>query len=337
MSVTIKDVAKEVGVAPSTVSRTLKDHPSISKETKERVRKAMDKLGYVPNISAQNLANKYVNTIGVILPVTSSKERSNNPFYLEMLMAMNEEASQQKITISIASGNSDEELLENVSLMYRQKRVDGFILMYSKEEDQVLEYLVKNKVPFTVIGQPYKHNNESNCVDNDNQLLGYTATQHLIDKGHETIIFVTNNQYENFSKDRYFGYFKCMAENQLVSYKEYSLITPQDYVEFDEFVKAEKPTACIAIDDMFALRLIQMMNLLGYKVPDDVSVISFNNSIFTTLLHPYITSIDVNVSDLGKTAVKEFLSQLREDDALKKRVIIPHQLIENETVIAHHK
>jgi LacI family transcriptional regulator len=66
MSVTIKDVAKEVGVAPSTVSRTLKDHPSISNETKERVRKAMDKLGYVPNVSAQNLANKYVNTIGVI-------------------------------------------------------------------------------------------------------------------------------------------------------------------------------------------------------------------------------------------------------------------------------
>ena len=107
MSVTIKDVAKEVGVAPSTVSRTLKDHPSISKETKERVRKAMDKLGYVPNVSAQNLANKYVNTIGVILPATSSKERSNNPFYLEMLMAMNEEASQQKVTIAIASGHSD--------------------------------------------------------------------------------------------------------------------------------------------------------------------------------------------------------------------------------------
>ncbi|MEG0286511.1 MULTISPECIES: LacI family DNA-binding transcriptional regulator [Vagococcus] len=333
MSVTIKDVAKEVGVAPSTVSRTLKDHPSISKETKERVRKAMDKLGYVPNVSAQNLANKYVNTIGVILPATSSKERSNNPFYLEMLMAMNEEASQQKVTIAIASGHSDEELLENVELMYRQKRVDGFILMYSKEKDQVLDYLVKNKVPFTIIGQPYKYNNEASCVDNDNQLLGQTATQHLIDKGHERILFVTNNQQENFSKDRFFGYQKCMGDNQLASYKELSLITPEDYVEFDEVINEFKPTACIAIDDMFALRVIQMLNLLGFKVPDDVSIISFNNSIFTTLLHPYITSIDVNVSDLGKTAVVEFLSQLKEEDALKKRVIIPHQLIENETVI----
>lgn len=333
MSVTIKDVAKEVGVAPSTVSRTLKDHPSISKETKERVRKAMDKLGYVPNVSAQNLANKYVNTIGVILPVTSSKERSNNPFYLEMLMAMNEEASKQKVTIAIASGDSDDALLDNVQLMYRQKRVDGFILMYSKEEDQVLEYLVSNQVPFTIIGQPYKYNNESNCVDNDNQLLGQTAAQHLIDKGHERILFLTNNQQENFSKDRFFGYQKCMEEHQLISYKEFSLITPVDYAEFDEVVREIQPTACIAIDDIFALRVIQMLNLLGLKVPDDVSVISFNNSIFTTLLHPYITSIDVNVDDLGKTAVKEFLSQLKEEDALKKRIIIPHQLIENETVM----
>ena len=83
---------------------------------------------------------------------------------------------------------------------------------------------------------------------------------------------------------------------------------------------------------MFALRLIQLLNLFNYQVPDDVSVISFNNSIFTTLLHPYITSIDVNINELGKTAIQEFLVQLKEKEGLKKRVIIPHVLIENETV-----
>lgn len=331
MSVTIKDVAREVGVAPSTVSRTLKDHPSISNETKEKVRKAMDKLGYVPNVSAQNLANKYVNTIGAILPVTCSKERKSNPFYLEMITAMNEEASQQKVTIAIASGKSEAELLENVQLMYRQKRVDGFILMYSQEDDPVLDYLVEQNVPFTVIGQPYKYHNEANCVDNDNQLLGMTATEHLIEKGHEKILFVTNNQSENFSLDRYFGYQKAMLGNQLKSYPVVPLIKPADFADFDRLVKEIKPTACIAVDDMFALRLIQMLDLLGEKVPDDISVISFNNSVFTTLLHPYITSIDVNIDELGKTAVQEFLLQLKEK-GLKKRIIIPHKLIENETV-----
>lgn len=333
MSVTIKDVAKEVGVAPSTVSRTLKDHPSISNETKEKVRKAMVKLGYVPNVSAQNLANKYVNTIGVILPETSSKERKSNPFYLEMITAMNEEASHQKVTIAIASGETQQELLENVQLMYRQKRVDGFILMYSEEDDLVLDYLVANKVPFTIIGQPYKYHNEASSVDNDNQLLGWSATQYLVENGHEKIAFVTNNTNENFFKERYFGYEKYLKENGLDYYQAMPLVTPENYAEFESFMIEEKPSACIAIDDMFALRLIQMMNLLGYQVPDDISVISFNNSIFTSLIHPYITSIDVNISELGKTAVTEFLAQLKEDNNLKKRVIIPHTLIENESVI----
>ncbi|AQP54211.1 LacI family transcriptional regulator [Vagococcus penaei] len=332
MSVTIKDVAKAVGVAPSTVSRTLQDHPSISLETKERVRKAMDRLGYVPNASAQNLANKYSNTIGVILPEITTKDRRSNPFYLEVITAMNEEARKQKVTIAIASGETQTELLENVQLMYRQKRVDGFVMLYVQENDLVLDYLVANNVPCTIIGNPYRYNNESNCVDNDNQLLGRTATQHLIDKGHERIVFVTNNDQENFFKERYGGYVKAMSQNQLAPIDYFCLKQPTDYLVFEEYLKAERPTGCIAIDDMFAMRLIQMVNLFGFSVPDDISVISFNNSIFTTLIHPYITSLDIHAELLGKTALEEFLIQLKDEQAMKKRVIIPHTLIENETV-----
>lgn len=335
MSVTIKDVAKEVGVAPSTVSRTLQDHPSISKETKERVRKTMARLGYVPNVAAQNLAKNFANTVGVILPVMDSKERQSNPFYLEVISAMNEEARKQKVTVAIASGNTQEELLESVELMYRQKRVDGFILLYVKEKDPILDYLVKNKVPFTLVGNAYKYSNEASCVDNDNQLLGYTATKHLIDKGHQQIIFVTNNRQENFVEERFEGYLRALKEYQLPLHPEVALIETSDYSEFGTLMNDLKPTACLAIDDMFALRLIQMLNYLGYQVPDDVSLISFNSSVFTTLIHPYITSLDINTQLLGKTAVEEFLIQLKEPEAVKKRVIIPHKLIEQETVINH--
>ncbi|MGY3766209.1 LacI family DNA-binding transcriptional regulator [Vagococcus vulneris] len=332
MSVTIKDVARVVGVAPSTVSRTLQDHPSISQETKEKVRKAMDKLGYVPNASAQNLANKFTNTIGVILPTMDSKERRSNPFYLEVISAMNEEARKQRVTISIASGQTHDELLENVQLMYRQKRVDGFIMLYVQEEDIILDYLVDNAIPFTIIGRPYRYNNESNCVDNDNQLLGQAATNHLIEKGHERIVFVTNNDSENFFQERFDGYRKAMKFQDKTSLDYFCLSHPEDYLLFEDYLKTKKPTGCIAIDDMFALRLIQMLNLLGYQVPDDISVISFNNSIFTTLIHPYITSLDIQAELLGQTAVVEFLIQLKEENAMKKHVIIPHTLIENETV-----
>lgn len=333
MSITIKDVAKEVGVAPSTVSRTLKDHPSISEETKEKVRKAMKKLGYVPNVSARNLASNLSHAIGVVLPVIDSKERGSNPFYLEVMTAMNEEAGRHQVTLSLASGENEDELLENVELMYRQKRVDGFVLLYGREDDRVLDFLVAHQVPFTIIGQPYRYHNEANCVDNDNQLLGRTATQYLIDKGHREIVFVSNNVKETFFKERFYGYQSCLDLHGLQAYPVYSLNEFNDYLSFESLLQERKVTACIALDDMFALKLIQFLQLSGIKVPDDMSVISFNHSIFTTLIHPYITSIDVNAEELGKVAVSEFLAQLKDPTALKKRVIIPHELMEYETVI----
>ncbi|MBL1225583.1 LacI family DNA-binding transcriptional regulator [Enterococcus sp. BWR-S5] len=337
MSVTIKDVAREVGVAPSTVSRTLQDHPSISKATKEKVRKAMEKLGYVPNAAAQNLAKKYANTIGVVFPVLSSSDRKSNPFYLEAITAMNQEAGKQDVTISIASGETQEELLENVQLMYKQKRVDGFILLYIRKDDPVLNYLVEYNIPYTVIGQPYRYNNGTSSVDNDNQLLGRTAAQYLIDKGHERILFVTNYEKENVFQERFYGYEKSMEENELKPYPYVVLKKPEDYTAFEDVLKESQPTACIAIDDMFALRVIQLCNLYGYQVPDDISVISFNNSIFTSLIHPYITSIDIHTEELGKVAVQQFLIQLKDQQALKQKVLIPHTLIERETVLDRNK
>ncbi|MHC5216017.1 LacI family DNA-binding transcriptional regulator [Enterococcus sp. LJL128] len=333
MSVTIKDVAREVGVAPSTVSRTLQNHPSISKETKEKVRKAMDKLGYVPNVAARNLAKKFSNAIGVVFPVLSSTDRKSNPFYLEAITAMNQEAGKQDVTISFASGETLEELLENVQLMYRQKRVDGFILLYVRKNDPVLTYLVENNIPHTVIGQPYQYSNGTSCVDNDNQLLGRTATQYLIEKGHERILFVTNYEKENVFQERFYGYQKSMEESELNPLPYVVLKQPEDYTAFEKILKEQRPTACIAVDDMFALRVIQLANLYGYQVPDNLSVISFNNSIFTTLIHPYITSIDIHTEELGKVAVQQFLLQLKEQEVLKQKVLIPHTLIERETVL----
>lgn len=333
MSVTIKDVARETGVAPSTVSRTLQDHPSISKETKERVRKAMDKLGYVPNVSAQNLAKKFANAVGVVFPVLPSDDRKSNPFYLEAITAMNQEAGKQDVTISFASGETLEELLENVQLMYKQKRVDGFILLYVRKNDPILTYLAEQKIPYTVIGQPYQYSNGTSCVDNDNQLLGRTAAQYLIAKGHERILFVTNYEKENVFQERYYGYQKSMEESDLESFPYVVLKQPGDYTEFEETLKRLKPSACMAIDDMFALRVIQLVNLYDYKVPDDLSVISFNNSIFTTLIHPYITSIDIHTEELGRVAVQQFIQQLKDQQAMKQKVLIPHTLIERETVL----
>ena len=167
MAITVKDVAKKAGVATSTVSRVINDHPSISESTKKKVRKVMDDLGYVPNMTARNLGKRISSAIGVILPPLDSKERLGNPFYLEIMEAINEEARLYDMTTAIATAKSFDVLLENVKRMHLQKQVDGFILVYSDSKDPVIDYLYENNIPFTLIGQPYQHETEIVYVDND--------------------------------------------------------------------------------------------------------------------------------------------------------------------------
>lgn len=333
MSITVKDVAKKAGVATSTVSRVINDHPSISEETKKKVRAIMDEMGYIPNLTARNLGKQISNAIGIILPPLDSKERLGNPFYLETIETINEEARKAGMTVAIATALDFDTLLSNVEQMHRQKQVDGFILTYSDNHDPIINYLMKEKVPFTLIGQPYTHEEKITYVDNDNQLLGKQATEYLMQHHHQSILFVTNTTQENVYFERYFGYQKALMLANLPVHPAVTFQGPEDYVNFEQLLKEKKPTALVVIDDLFAMRIIQLLNLYQYRVPEDLSVISFNNSIFATLVHPYLTSIDVDVAALGKMATQSLIEKLNNNEQTSARMVVPHQLIQRETVI----
>ena len=337
MSITVKDVAKKAGVATSTVSRVINNHSSISEETKKKVRKVMDELGYTPNLAARNLGKRSASAIGVILPPLNSKERLGNPFYLETIETINEEARKSNMPVAVASARDFETLLANVERMHRQKQVDGFILTYSDKYDPIITYLVEENIPFTLIGQPYQQEEKIIYVDNDNQLLGKQATEHLIEKGHQKILFITNTTHENLYYERFFGYQKALMMTGLPIFPAVSFEKTEDYPNFAEVLKETQATALVIIDDLFAVRIMQLATLLGYKVPDDLSVISFNNSIFTTLIHPYLTSIDIDVASLGEIATQQLMTQLTKTEAQSSlRVVVPHELIQRETVLNKH-
>jgi len=333
MAITVKDVAKKAGVATSTVSRVINDHPSISETTKKKVRKIMDELGYVPNITARNLGKRVSSAVGVILPPLDSKERLGNPFYLEIMEAINEEARHHGVTTAIATAKSFDVLLENVQRMHLQKQVDGFILVYSDSDDPVIDYLYEQQIPFTLIGQPYHHENEIIYIDNDNQLLGKQATEFLIDNSHKNILFVTNTTHESLYFERYFGYQKAMMLAGLNAQPSVTLEQAEDYLDFDTILKKAEATALVVIDDIFALRTMQLAQMYGYIIPETLSMISFNNSIFSTLMHPYLTSIDIDISELGRVAMQKLQELIHEEVSNGVRLVIPHRLIKRETVV----
>lgn len=334
MTITVKDVARKANVATSTVSRVINDHPSISQATKKKVQKVMDELGYVPNISARNLGKRTTSAIGIILPPLNSKERLANPFFLEIIEAINGEARTHNLTTAIAIAKDIDTLFENVKAMHTEKQVGGFIITYSVIDDPIIDYLRKQHIPFVLIGQPYGALSNTVYVDNDNQLIGQEATDYLIKNGHRSILFITNTTSENIFYERYFGYQKAMMMAQLDAHQSLTLNVPEDYVKLEEKIQSTHTTAIIALDDIFALRIIQLVELYGYKVPDDISVISFNNSIFSTLTHPYLTTLDIETEKLGQKAMHKLASIIKGDSTDGTRFVIPHKLIERETVVA---
>ncbi|MGT2906476.1 LacI family DNA-binding transcriptional regulator [Streptococcus dentiloxodontae] len=332
--VTIKDVAREAGVNPSTVSRVLKDNPSISQKTKDRVKQAMADLGYVPNLAAQTLASGLTYCVGVVLPPLVSPDRLNEPFFMEILTAINDEANHNEFTVSIATSDTLTDLKDQVQLMYKQRRVDGFIVLYSEKEDPVSQYLIKNKIPFVIIGAPVDSKNKTTYIDNDNQLMAKIAVDYLYQKGHEQILFVTNDQKSDICIERFIGYQRGMQALGLNSYDSV-LFDPKQTATLEVFmekIQQEKITALLIIGDVVSLRIIQFLSYYGIAVPDDMSIVSFNNSSYATILHPYLTTFDINVDRLGRKSLHCLLEKVQKRQSEDQKVTVPFTLKERESV-----
>lgn len=333
--VTIKDVAAKAGVNPSTVSRVLKDNKSISQKTKDKVRKAMAELGYVPNVAAQMLASGLTYNVGLIFPPLMTPDRLNEPFFMQILSTITSEAKLNDFTVSIATGMTVDELEEQVKLMYRQKRVDGFIILYSDPEDPVRKYLMDNDVPFVIVGAPEGFENDITYIDNDNQLMGKKAVEHLYQKGHREILFVTDDLKSVVSSERYFGYLRGMEKLELDSNPAllFDRRDPMVLEELIQKIEESKATALIVIADTISLRITQFLSYYQLSVPDDISIITFNNSAYSTLVHPYLTTFDINVSNLGRTSFRRLVELIKSPKtAINEKIIVPFMLRERESV-----
>lgn len=319
MAVTIKDVAKKAGVNASTVSRVIKDSSEISDKTKAKVRKAMQDLGYRRNAAAQILASGKTNTIGVVFPPVSDK--ASQPFFMKILTSINETARDYNVSVAIATGHSTKELKKQVELQYSEKRVDGFIILYAGKRDEIRDYLLENDIPFVLVGTPSERQNEITHVDNDNMLLGREAVRHLAELQHQKIAFVTDTTEGEVYEERYQGFKDEM--NRLGLTKR--------LIFFNKDFMLEDETALVVMDDVLALKVVERLSEIGLKVPDDVSMITYNNSIFASILHPYLTTFDIHIEQLGAAAVKKFLDLSNDKNFLPEKTIIPFELILRES------
>lgn len=335
MAVTIRDVAALAGVSPSTVSRTCKDHRSISEETKSRVRRAMDQLGYEYNAPQGSFNTQDSKNIGIILP-PSTRQAYENPFYLEAIRGISQFCNGHKYVTTIITGQNNEEIMEAIDTSVSKSRVDGFIVVYSKEDDSIVDYLYSEGFTYVLIGKAKQYTNDTIYIDNDNILAGKEATEYLIQLGHRKIAYLGSESIMIFSSDRKAGYQMALLQNEIPVEKKYCIEVDQMYMDqcelLVELLKSEdRPTAIVVSDDLLAVSLERVCSQCGLSIPEDLSIISFNDSLFAKLTSPQLTSVDVNSFQLGIEASSQLINHIENPNLLATKIIVPHRIIERDS------
>jgi LacI family transcriptional regulator len=313
--VTIKDIARELGISPSTVSRALKDHPDISVATKKAVNELADKLNYQPNIVALNLRQKKTNTIGVIIPeivhfffstVISGIEDVAYTAGYNVILAQSNESYQREITDMKALFNS---------------RVDGMLLSISRETTNFdhIESIISKGVPIVFYDRMYNSPNSSKVIVDD-YAGAKEAVNHLIEQGCKKIAHINGSPNLIISIDRFRGYTEALQENKLAV--DDDLIVNCQSGTFEEGKKAALkllsqkniPDAIFAGNDPMAMGAMMAIKEKGLKIPQDVAIVGFSNWFFGELMDPSLTTVDQPGFEMGQEAARLLIRQIEMKD-----------------------
>lgn len=333
MAVTIKDVAKRAQVAPSTVSRVIADHPKITQETKEKVRKIMQELGYHPNLLARKLVTQSSQTIGIIRK-TSSKHSLSDPFFPAALQGMSDLLHQKEYSILMTSGESDEDIYREVVNMVQGKSVDGMIMLYSQDDDPVLKLLLEQNFPFVMIGKPTEHIDQVMYVDNDNVKAARDITDYLIRAGHEHIAYAGGDPRFEVHKDREQGYKQALKlaniQSEFIFRQETSKESSRKIVK-EIFSLQPRPTAIVTTDELRAMSILSALYELDKRVPDEMAVTAFTDSMLSELSSPPLTTVNINPFQLGYESAKTLVDLLQNPNMMKRNILVPTSIVVRES------
>ncbi|GAA0181596.1 maltose operon transcriptional repressor MalR [Clostridium sediminicola] len=336
MKITIKEVAKESGVSPSTVSRVISDSTRISEETKQRVRDAMKRLGYHPNAIARSLVNKSTKTIGVVMP-QSTQIAILNPFYPQALSGISAAAHKEDYCIILSTGTTEAEQLISIKEIVMSGRVDGVIVMYSSVENKILNLLREYNLPILLIGKPLNDDGIL-FVDNDNVSAAYKVTNELIDRDHKKIGYISGKFEFVVSLDRLDGYRNALTEHGIKFDRDYivtvDFLKDEGYAAMKQLLKLkERPTAIVVTDDSIAFGVIEALKEEKIRIPEQMEIISFNNVPISRFSNPKLTSVDINAYQLGYKSGELLINNINNFELSEKSFIVPTEIIYRESSI----
>ncbi|HCX65528.1 MAG TPA: LacI family transcriptional regulator [Eubacteriaceae bacterium] len=331
MSVKIKDVAKEANVSVATVSRVLNNIPLVNDETKKRVLDAIEKTGYKPNAIARSLKMQKTNTFGIMIPDISKS------YYTQVVRGVEDVCNIYDYNIILCNTDSEVSKEEKYFDVFLEKQTDGILYIGKGLSANLIDKIESSRIP-VVLGAVNDVMGRYNSVAINNEQAAYDITTYLIEKGHREIAFFADENEKSFvSQERKKGFHRAMKKNDLPINPifelkgKYSIKGGFDLME--ELLKNKKlPTALIALNDEMALGAIRQLEDSGYKVPEDMSVVGFNNFQISEWFKPGITTIAQPMYDIGAISARILIKILNNQPIDEKAMIVPHELIERESV-----
>ncbi len=329
MNPTIKDVARLVGVHPSTVSRVINDHPRISERTRNKVLFAIKKLGYTPDAIARGLKLKKTYTLGVLIPDIT------NPFFAEIARGVEDAANKNGFNVILC--NTDDKLKKERTYLdiLKERRVDGLILGTAHIKDKSILELEKKKFPYILISRNIEKLSK-NCIIIDDVKGGIMATEYLIKLGHRRIAHITGPLKTRSALNRLKGYKLTLKEYE-IEYKD-ELVGEGDfrikggYQVMKRFLKlTEPPTAIFAANDLLALGAMQTIQKKNFHIPEDFSVIGFNDIKLASFIYPPLTTIRQPMLEMGASSVKMLIKIIEEGEFNQRKLMLKPELIIRES------
>lgn len=334
--VTIYDLAQMLNVSPATVSRSLNDHPAISQKTKDKVLLVAKQSGYRANKFAANLSKQKSNTIGVIVP------KLNSNFMSTVLSGIEKVANDIGYNLIISQSlESERKEIMNAKTLY-DSGVDALLVSLAYETENYAHFtnFTDKKIPLLFFDRVC---DLPNCptILIDNKTAGFEATEHLIKQGCENILHISGNMKRNVYAERFQGYKNALDMHGL-SYSEYNLLeTDLDIYKVWEVVKhiqssAKKIDGIFVSNDAFAVHCIKELKKVGYRIPEDIKIIGFNNDPVSEVVSPNLTTIDYPGYKMGILAGQSIFGHLNGSINIQSadQIIIKHKLIVRESTKA---
>ena len=326
----IKDVAKEANVSISTVSYVINDTRFVSKERKKRVLKAIKKLHYVPNKIARGLRIKSLKAVGVLVPDIA------NPFFAQVIRGMEEIARKRGFTLILGCTSYDLEEEEHQIKLLVNQFIDGLIFFCGYDSFEHIKKVYNNNIPVVVVDREIGHKEIPSVLVN-NALAMESAVDYLVKLGHREIGYISFS-FDNQTtvRKRYEGYCNGLSKNNIPFNPDISIIN--DSIRLNETIgtyniikkllkRKEVPTSFVTLADGVAIGLIQSLKELGYKIPNDISVVGFNNEVISRFSDPPLTTVKQPKKLMGKTAMSLLIDIIEGKEIKNKNIVLPTEVI----------